>query len=197
MGERWEYSIGHAPGTVAMMISVDDSGRDTVTNRIVQGTRRLVDNREPCPEARLPSICRASATRRAEVSAPSSNRLYNRSMTMLLNSDIARVDAHCVVVRNIHTGSSAGYFTCPSSRQLQYPQALRDTSGAASPAHLQDRQTDAEEEPAAHDRLAGGARIEDPPREPPATHAADSSIAGVIPIAWILASATPSSSSSS
>ena len=45
-----------------MMIPVDDSRRDTLTNQIVKGIQRLIDSRELRPEARLPSIRRFAAT---------------------------------------------------------------------------------------------------------------------------------------
>lgn len=54
--------FGHVPGTTPMRIPLDDSSRDTLTNQIVRGIRRLVDSRELRPEARLPSIRRFAAT---------------------------------------------------------------------------------------------------------------------------------------
>ena len=83
------------------MIDVDASRRDTLTDQIVKGIRRLIDNHQLRPETRLPSIRRFAADH--DVSKFTVVQAYDR----------------LIASGHIRSRHGAGFFVCRSSRSVE------------------------------------------------------------------------------
>ena len=84
-----------------MLVNVDTSHRDTLTEQIVNGIRRLVDDRELRPETRLPSIRRFAAEH--DVSKFTVVQAYDR----------------LVASGHIQSRHGAGFFVCKPAQAVE------------------------------------------------------------------------------
>ncbi len=88
-------------GTISTMIGVDASRSDTLTDQIVKGIRRLIDNHQLRPETRLPSIRRFAADH--DVSKFTVAQAYDR----------------LIASGHIRARHGAGFFVCRPSRSVE------------------------------------------------------------------------------